>query len=444
MDNTQDANHPHSLQAERALLAAVMDIDASGVIAEGVKAEWFFSKIHSLLFESAKDVFDAGEDIDMLSVSPVLAKKLHDEREDADANTILCDLPTGSIVWRSALKTVRNKWIQRSMIHSTREMLEALQAPLASLDDIKEAIQEPSNAITSLTLSDEDKTAKEEITEFLEEKIKEMKGEVEKIPDDFKVYTGMKSLENAFGYIDRRRKDNNIIIAAPSSRGKSSLKRQIMVHNLFKHKDWICVGFLLESSKEDWWHNTACSYAKIDTRCPLNHPSVVGKKQKLYVKCMEMLKEETDKRLFLFDSPASISDVTTKCREIVAKCGQIDILCVDYIQILNSEASRGTRESEVAAMSGGIQRLQKSLKCVTFSGTQLNEDGKARESRAIFNDATIFWRIERPEKDDRGQTQEEGQDIYYQTVKQEKCRNGILTTIGIDFCVTHQTMTDHF
>ena len=280
--------------------------------------------------------------------------------------------------------------------------------------------------ISTLTLADDDKSAKEEINEFIDEKMKELRGEVEKIPEEYRVYTGMKNLEETFGFIDRRRKDNNIIIAAPSSRGKSALKRQIIVHNLFRHKDWIIVGFLLESSKEDWWHNTACSYAKIDTRQPLN--SVDGKRQKLYVKCLEMLRKETDSRLFLFDSPESLSGVTTRCREIAAKCGRIDILCVDYIQILDSE-SKGTREAEVAAMSGGIQRLQKSLLCVAFSGTQLNEDGKARESRAIFNDATIFWRVERPEKNDRGQTQEEGQHTYYQTVKQEKCRNGILTGI---------------
>jgi len=154
-----------------------------------------------------------------------------------------------------------------------------------------------------------------------------------------------------------------------------------------------------------------------------------------------MLREETDKRLFLFDSPESLSGVTTRCREIAAKCGRIDILCVDYIQILEAE-KKGNREAEVAAMSGGIQRLQKSLRCVAFSGTQLNEDGKARESRAIFNDATIFWRIERPEKDDMGNTQQEGQPTYFQTIKQEKCRNGILTTVGINFHVNHQTMAD--
>jgi replicative DNA helicase len=434
-------NHPHSLRSELRVLSHMLYADAASIVAEGVSKEWFFSAENQVVFESIRQVFDSGQDVDEFSTLPVLQANMRERRMDVDtAASLLMDLPSDySSSWIAAVKNIRNKYLQREMIYSTRKMLERLQEPLASVDDIKTAIQEPMSEISTLTLADDDKSAKEEINEFIDEKMKELRGEVEKIPEEYRVYTGMKNLEETFGFIDRRRKDNNIIIAAPSSRGKSALKRQIIVHNLFRHKDWIIVGFLLESSKEDWWHNTACSYAKIDTRQPLN--SVDGKRQKLYVKCLEMLRKETDSRLFLFDSPESLSGVTTRCREIAAKCGRIDILCVDYIQILDSE-SKGTRESEVAAMSGGIQRLQKSLRCVAFSGTQLNEDGKARESRAIFNDATIFWRVERPEKNDRGQTQEEGQNTYYQTVKQEKCRNGILTTVGINFHVNHQTMAD--
>lgn len=434
-------NHPHSIQSELRVLSHMLYSDAASIVAEGVSKDWFFSTENQVIFESIRQVFDAGQDVDEFSVLPVLQSNMRSERLDADtAVSLLMGLPNDySSSWIAAIKNIRNKYLQRQMIHSTRKMLERLQEPLASVDDIKVAIQEPMSQISALTLSDDDKSAKEEIDEFIAEKMKELSGEVEKIPEEYRVYTGMKNLEEQFGYIDRRRKDNNIIIAAPSSRGKSALKRQIIVHNLFRHKDWIIVGFLLESSKEDWWHNTACSYAKIDTRQPLNR--VDGKRQKLYVKCLEMLRSETDKRLFLFDSPESLSGVTTRCREIAAKCGRIDVLCVDYIQILDAE-KKGNREAEVAAMSGGIQRLQKSLRCVAFSGTQLNEDGKARESRAIFNDATIFWRIERPERDDKGQLQEEGQTTYYQTVKQEKCRNGILTTAGINFHVNHQTMAD--
>jgi replicative DNA helicase len=437
-------NYPHSLQSEQTILGQMLQHDAASIVAEGTTKDWFFSMENQVIFESIRQVFDAGQDISELSVLPVLQSNMAKERMDSDvAMSMMMALPiVYTSTWVAALRNVRNKFLQRKMIHATRSMLEALQMPLASAEDIKGAIQEPMNDISTLTLADDDKTAKEEINEFIEQKMKELRGEEDRIPEEYRVFTGMKHLEETLGHIDRRRKDNNIIIAAPSSRGKSALKRQIIVHNLFKHKDWVIVAFLLESSKEDWWHNTACSYAKIDTRQPLN--TVAGEKQKLYVKCLDMLKEETDSRLFLFDSPESLSGVTTRCREIAAKCGKIDILCVDYIQILDGNGKGNSRESEVAAFSGGIQRLQKSLRCVAFSGTQLNDDGKARESRAIFNDATIFWRLERPERDSRGQTQEEGQPSYYQTVKQEKCRNGILTTVGIDFQVTHQTMVDNF
>ena len=436
-------NYPHSLQSEQTVLGQMLQHDAASIIAEGATKDWFFSLENQVMFESIRQVFDAGQDISELSVLPVLQSNMAKDRMEVDtAMSLMMALPiVYTSTWVAALRNVRNKFLQRKMIHATRSMLEKLQMPLASAEDIKAAISEPMNEISTLTLADDDKTAKEEIVEFIDQKMKELRGEEDRIPEEYRVYTGMKHLEETLGHIDRRRKDNNIIIAAPSSRGKSALKRQIIVHNLFKHKDWIVVAFLLESSKEDWWHNTACSYAKIDTRQPLN--TVSGDKQKLYVKCLNMLKEETDSRLFLFDSPESMSGVTTRCREIAAKCGKIDILCVDYIQIMDG-SGKGNREAEVAAMSGGIQRLQKSLRCVAFSGTQLNEEGKARESRAIFNDATIFWRIDRPERDSNGQIQEEGQPVYYQTVKQEKCRNGILTTVGIDFQVTHQTMVDNF
>ena len=437
----EENNHPHSLQSEPSVLSHMLNHDAASIVAEGVTDEWFFASTNKIVFDSIRAVFDAGEDVDMITVLPVLQSKMQEACQDHEtAVNILMGLPEVSpSIWMAALRNVRNKFLQRNMIHSTRKMLENLQKPLASAEAIREALQGPMAELSTLTLADDDKTAKQEIMEFKEEKMKELRGEVEKIPEEYRVFTGMKELEETFGYIDRRRKDNNITIAAPSSRGKSALMRQIIVHNLFRHEDWIVVGFLLESSKEDWWHNTACSYAKIDTRQPLN--TVDGPKQKLYVKCMDMLIHETDRRLFLFDSPESVEGVVTRCREIAAKCGRVDVLGVDYLQIMRA-TEKGNREVQVAAMSGGIQRLQKSLRCVAFSGTQLNNEGVARESAAIFNNSTIFWKIDRPERGRDGQIQEEGQKTFYQTIQQEKCRNGILTTVGTSFHVTHQTMAD--
>jgi len=218
---TETNNHPHSLQSEVRILSHMLFSDAASIVAEGVTAEWFYSKENQVMFESIRQVFDSGEDVDEISTLPVFQANMDNERMDSDmAAAILMSLPVDySSSWMAALKNVRNKHLQRKMIHATREMLESLQKPLASADDIKAAIQVPMSHISTLTLADDDKTAREEIEEFISEKMKELSGEVDKIPEAYRVYTGMKNLEEQFGYIDRRRKDNNIIIVAslPSS-----------------------------------------------------------------------------------------------------------------------------------------------------------------------------------------------------------------------------------
>jgi replicative DNA helicase len=73
----------------------------------------------------------------------------------------------------------------------------------------------------------------------------------------------------------------------------------------------------------------------------------------------------------------------------MAKSGGLEAIVVDYIQLVRFDLGKdGTREREVAEVSRGLRLLAMELKCVLFAITQLNEAGKARESRAIQQDAT--------------------------------------------------------
>ena len=73
----------------------------------------------------------------------------------------------------------------------------------------------------------------------------------------------------------------------------------------------------------------------------------------------------------------------------MAKSGGLEAIVVDYIQLVRHDLGKdGTREREVAEVSRGLRLLAMELKCVLFAITQLNEAGKARESRAIQQDAT--------------------------------------------------------
>lgn len=68
--------------------------------------------------------------------------------------------------------------------------------------------------------------------------------------------------------------------------------------------------------------------------------------------------------------------------------GKMGLVVVDYLQICGVDRVKNEmREREVARISGGLKQLAKELKCPVLSASQLNDDGRVRESRAIIQDA---------------------------------------------------------
>lgn len=89
------------------------------------------------------------------------------------------------------------------------------------------------------------------------------------------------------------------------------------------------------------------------------------------------------------------------CARAMAK-GQhgLAVLLVDYIQLVRCDVGKdSSREREVAEVSRALRLLGLELGCLVIGITQLNEQGKARESRAIQQDATSILAIKIDEED---------------------------------------------
>ena len=81
-------NHPHSLRSELRVLSHMLYADAASIVAEGVSKEWFFSAENQVVFESIRQVFDAGQDVDEFSTLPVLQANMRESRMDVDSSFI--------------------------------------------------------------------------------------------------------------------------------------------------------------------------------------------------------------------------------------------------------------------------------------------------------------------------------------------------------------------
>ena len=84
----------------------------------------------------------------------------------------------------------------------------------------------------------------------------------------------------------------------------------------------------------------------------------------------------------------SIDTIINEAEMIRDRDGDLKLIVVDYLQLIRGGRARGeSREEEVARVSGGLKQLAKRLSCPVLTASQLNEDGKTRESRAIEQDA---------------------------------------------------------
>jgi replicative DNA helicase len=87
----------------------------------------------------------------------------------------------------------------------------------------------------------------------------------------------------------------------------------------------------------------------------------------------------------------SIDTIANEAEMIRDRCGGLKLVVVDYLQLIRGNRSRGeSREEEVARVSGGLKQLAKRLACPVLSASQLNEEGKTRESRSIEQDADVL------------------------------------------------------
>jgi replicative DNA helicase len=107
-------------------------------------------------------------------------------------------------------------------------------------------------------------------------------------------------------------------------------------------------------------------------------------------------------------------DLRSKCRKLKRENGGLDLVVVDYLQLMHapSDRSNQSREQEIATISRSLKALAKELACPILALSQLNRSvekrkgdppmlSDLRESGAIEQDADIVLFLHRNEEDSK-------------------------------------------
>lgn len=101
--------------------------------------------------------------------------------------------------------------------------------------------------------------------------------------------------------------------------------------------------------------------------------------------------EICDWPLYIEDSPfANVSAIRSRILQLKA-AGKIKLVVVDYVQFVNPELSRETREQQIAGISHGLRAIARETRLPMVILSQLNDEGKLRESRVIAHNANVVF-----------------------------------------------------
>ncbi|MBX2894010.1 MAG: replicative DNA helicase [Cyclobacteriaceae bacterium] len=159
--------------------------------------------------------------------------------------------------------------------------------------------------------------------------------------------------------------------------------------------------------------------------------------------------------IFIDDTPAlSILELRAKCRRLKAE-HNIQMIVIDYLQLMKGEAGSGNREQEIASISRALKGIAKELSVPVIALSQLSRGVETRggdkrpqlsdlrESGSIEQDADIVMFLYRPEYykitvDEDGMPTQGMAEVII-----AKHRNGSLENVKLKFIGKYTKFADY-
>jgi replicative DNA helicase len=239
--------------------------------------------------------------------------------------------------------------------------------------------QAAENASAALSTDSTLKSGKQAAAEFIEALLENTSG-TSKLP------SGIPAIDERTGGI---RRGAVWVFGGLPGRGKSAIMFQIAAHGIWAGHNVLV--FSLELMAEEVVSRVLCSHGSASA-------SALQGMQKLTVdeitKIKRHAKELASLNLKICDKGGVTIDEIEAYATRAHEQKPLDYLIVDYIQLCEVAMVKGaSREQQVAQVSRRLKAMAKKFRCGVITASQLNDDGKMRESRAIKQDADAVFLI---------------------------------------------------
>jgi len=402
---------PHSTEAEQGVLGCCL-LDPNtciGVCVEKLKdgSVSFYDLRHQTIFAELALMSDDRTPVDLLTIRQRLKDKQVLEQVGGEAYLLqIQDAVPSAANLSYYLDIVIEKYTLRRLISTCTNVVGKVYDYEGEIDELLEEVEQEILKIRTVPA----------ISRKINELMHEATSLIEQRAQNWDLVLGLSTgLSDLDRLTDGLHGGEFVVIGAPTSCGKTALALNIIVHNALKG---ICSGFLsAEMTAVRLALRSLCSEARV------NFKQV----------CESDLAKLTSSVAQLSAAPIHIDSINGMSIGQVRAIGRrmkqqhdIKLLAIENVQLLTGTGDN--REQEIASISRGLKGMALELNIPVLGLSQLNDEGKLRESRAIGHDADSAWIITND-----GVWQPKIQPVI---LKVEKCRDGETGNVKLNFLKT--------
>ncbi len=393
---------PNNIEAEQSVIGSILlsneIFDEINIL---ISSKNFYDPMHQKIFYAIEKLIYSG----MLANPITLKNYFENEKDELNVPEYLVKITKFSTSSRQAIeysKLIYDLYVKRELIKISENVIDA--AKLNDLDnDGQKIIENYEKSLFDLAEKGSFSSTIVKFDEALKQTIEMASSAYKNDEGIVGVPTGLTDLDDRLGGLH---KSDLVIIAGRPSMGKTALATNIAFYAAKKIQDEgkksSIAFFSLEMSSEQLSTRILAEQSRIKSN-DIRRGRI---SEEQFDKFIETSKNITELPLYIDETPAiSIAALSNRARRIKRKYG-LDMVVVDYIQLMSSSNYREGRVQEISEITQGLKALAKELSVPVLALSQLSraveqrDDKKPqladlRESGSIEQDADVVMFVYR-------------------------------------------------
>ena len=382
---------PHSLEAEQAVLGAIINDNKIAIdVVANIRKEDFYTEVNQIIFEQIKEINKENLPVDIVTLSTRLNKKgLMQKVGGMTMLTQLLDAVPSTANYEYYVNILKNNALLRRVIRSSNEIIQSAYTQ----EDADNVLAVAESTIYKIS-EERDSTELKHISEITVDVLKILNERFQATSKD-----DLGGLRVGFSNLDKMTNGfmagQLIILAARPGCGKTSFSMN-MVANLAKSSpEKVIAVFNLEMGRNELGQRLISNLAQV------NSELLTRGEQESMESIWEAASVINDSNVYIDDSAMITAEqIMSKCRRLKAQKGRLDFILVDYLQLMTSSTPELSKQQQVADMSRLMKIMAKEHEVPVLVLSQMSRkiddrDDKTpmlsdlRESGAIEQDADI-------------------------------------------------------